>query len=353
MVKSFAAFGESCTDRQRGWAQSRLDAKCGLYFCDERHSLGEVTIVPNGTYAYDQCGWMTQADKLLRPGDGNKVFDIVVLVSSPEGGFFQHFIDGALPKLAMLQLIGDSGIFDLVQSSKERNETLAFVLNSAPHWSYLRDVLELFGLPKDVRIELGTKTARLTGRKMINLCLAPPLSPTLWQSMRSTLVANLPIPRRDLIVYTSRSDGAAGNGGRRVLNEESLLTRLRALANTTVGTAAPMVVDVFKSRQFKTLDATLFYFQRALIIVGPHGGALTNVCFMQKQSHVIEFFPLNPLTKDAVFMHGCNMFWLMSSMLELQYHQVVTTDVVQQTWDMRVDEDAVINIVSKILEANR
>jgi hypothetical protein len=350
LVKSYEA-DQKCTDAQRAAAQRRLAAsdaqlQCGVYYCDEKHSIGEISLVPNGTYVWDRCGWMTTPDTFVRPIPADRtVYDVMLLLNSAEGGTFQHFMDGVAPKLAMLKLF--AGAPELA-SLRAANRSLVVAIDGNK-WKYIRDVFELFGLPRDVPMVFGVKAAKLTARTMVNACLAPPLNPTLWQLVRQTLFANRPAPRRDLIVYATRSDGSAGNGGRAVLNERSLLVRLRALVNATQDTDAPMTLDVFKSRQFSSFSALIDYFRRVLVIMGPHGGALTNVFFMQAHSHVIEFFPRNPATNDAVFPHGCNMFWLMSSMLELRYHQIVTTDVQSMSWNMNVDEDAVTSLVGKIL----
>ena len=85
---------------------------------------------------------------------------------------------------------------------------------------------------------------------------------------------------RDYIVYLSRN----GHNDRKVLNEEAVVEQLR-------GFAAQHLLELkVKERQHPDgFDGEKQLFSRAMIVIGPHGGAFANMLFMQSGSYIVEF----------------------------------------------------------------
>ncbi len=152
-------------------------------------------------------------------------------------------------------------------------------------------------------------------------CVAPPLHPYLWQLAQAAVlgVAPLPLEQRTRIVYCGRTGvGKTENSGRRTLNEAALVRALRGAA-----AARGLTLDMFDSNAFPADDPQplLDYWAGARVIIGPHGGALTNVVLAGCGTVVIELFPLAFGIKPPVGHAGMMMF-MQSAFLEQSYYML-------------------------------
>lgn len=154
---------------------------------------------------------------------------------------------------------------------------------------------------------------------LIYPCVTPPLHPYLWQiGQREVLgVTPLPMAERTNLVYCGRTKGGRiENGGRRVLNEEDVVGSLQRYA-----TRAGLTLVEFDHTRFKSIAHLIRFFSRAALLVGPHGGCLTNVNFMGCNSAVIELFPLVNGERSPVG-HPAMMMYMQSQFLEQHYYML-------------------------------
>eukprot|EP00746_Dinoflagellata_sp_MGD_P018273 gnl/MRDRNA2_/MRDRNA2_142383_c0_seq1.p1 gnl/MRDRNA2_/MRDRNA2_142383_c0~~gnl/MRDRNA2_/MRDRNA2_142383_c0_seq1.p1 ORF type:complete len:444 (+),score=66.51 gnl/MRDRNA2_/MRDRNA2_142383_c0_seq1:114-1445(+) len=118
-------------------------------------------------------------------------------------------------------------------------------------------------------------------------CYIPALLP-LFQAARGPVS-----PERDTVVYMTRK------GQRRALaDEEALLARLQSTAS-----AAGKRFHVFKHQGEPGNDDQLCLFQRAVVVIGLHGGALCNICWCQPGTHLIEI----GFSPELIRTHGNNL----------------------------------------------
>lgn len=127
------------------------------------------------------------------------------------------------------------------------------------------------------------------------------------------LGAPLPLSARRVVLYCGRSDAkTTENVGRRVLNEDEVLDALRNWGGARGSGASLGLGDyeliTFDHRNYPSLDALAALMRRVRVIVGPHGGCLTNVVFMSCGSAAVELFPrLNgegpPVGHPAMMMY--------------------------------------------------
>jgi len=204
------------------------------------------------------CGWFSEYEFLKRPATPDAPrFKKMINLMVPDSFSFQHFFDGSFPKLAQS--------WDLVAGDPD----VTFLME------YPRD-----GIITRLLSSLGIEASQLehehVGRSYVAdefhfSCATPPIHPYLWQRMQQLSgVRQIPIANRNRIIYMSRSiAGTHSNPGRHVLNEESLLAALRDfLADRDE------VLEIFDHRKFPEFERNVEFFNRAKVIIGPHGGGM-------------------------------------------------------------------------------
>ena len=91
----------------------------------------------------------------------------------------------------------------------------------------------------------------------------------------------------------SRSNNLAKNGGRKVVNEDELLTAIR---QTLVERNLDEKLVEFDQESYADIQALSEFMSREVAaIIGPHGGAMMNHRWAALDTLVIEFFPTNLL----------------------------------------------------------
>ena len=115
-----------------------------------------------------------------------------------------------------------------------------------------------------------------------------------------------PIDQRKTIIYCGRSLGKVENQGRSILNEPDLVSLLRAyeasrgfrviefdhLQVWVEYSLTCWLTLMCISSQYPTLESLFTLFGNARLLVGPHGGCLTNVNYMSCGSTLVEIMPL-------------------------------------------------------------
>lgn len=180
---------------------------------------------------------------------------------------------------------------------------------------------------------------------LVYSCRTPPLHPYLWQQGQQWVLKVRPRPmaERKKIVYCGRTKaGRIENAGRRVLNEEAVVQALRKWE------AQGFELAEYDHRQHPTVASLNEFFSEARLLIGPHGGCLTNVMHIPCNSAVIELFPLVNGVKPPV-AHPAMMMYMQSTYLEQDYYMlpVYTTD---SGGDMTVPIDELEEILAKAMK---
>lgn len=278
----------------------------------------------------------------------------VVWTATPAAGFFQHYLQNVLPKVALASLFhpdilpppppplpADAVITAPRKAGAAGAGSERTTIAEAAAEAEARDAVELrsksrarpspaasvlaiqellptrFALVPSLYAQFGWSVlddrrnalqVRGPTSSVVYPCVAPPLHPFLWQTAQAAVLGLRPLPmeRRTRIIYCGRTGvGKTENMGRRVLNEFELLPALRAAA-----AARGLALDVFDSSAFAGADAQalLDYWSTARLIIGPHGGALSNLVFAGCGTTVIELFPLAFGIKPPVGHAGMMMY---------------------------------------------
>jgi hypothetical protein len=257
-----------------------------LGFCESSYATGSVSVThdvfvagqPNG----HDCGPNGKVQVLLdngANGKGNgiaKTVDTLYWGDIPAVWTFQHWHENTLPKIAnVLEFIPDFMLWDGVSGMQEL-------------------LLDRFPIVKEIYNHLGwdvfdERSKAIQAKNFVYSCAVPPLQPYLWQQGQQHVLRVKPTPldSRKKIVYCGRTrKGRIENAGRRVLNEDDLLSVLRKWESKG------FVVEEFDHQQHPTIPQLIEYFSDARLLIGPHGGCLTNVMFLGCNSAVIELFML-------------------------------------------------------------
>jgi len=232
------------------------------------------------------------------------------------GHMYYHWLEETLPRVVMLQ---DAGV--LTPATK----LLTWGQPYESAW------LQALGVHPDQIITYDPETLYCA-----DLLLVPTPVPRITPpkesliAVRSALgVTVLPESQRDTIVYVSRKNEPT----RRVANEDQLL---RSIRDSFPGT--PVVVY----ERSMSPDASIALFQRAKIVIGPHGAGLSHILFSAPGTAVIEFlFMADPPM----------MFWHTASALGQQYWLLPVPQSYYMQNEMEIPEGEVLDMLSAILVA--
>lgn len=139
------------------------------------------------------------------------------------------------------------------------------------------------------------------------------------------------------VMYMSRSDGRANNGGRRVLNEPAVLAAIESLLETR---GRGERLQLFDPSKFPNVSALIETFSRDVAaVVGPHGGSLMNHRFAGPDTLVLEFLPTTRM--EVINFEE-------TSMLNQTYAAIVSPGI-GASHDMEVDAADVVKLLSERL----
>jgi hypothetical protein len=230
---------------------------------------------------------------------------------------YYHWLFDVLPRLEILRLAG-----------WERWDHL--IVNAAGA-TYERETLHRFGVPADLIRELGTRTHFVADRLVVPSTVGIPGTVPTWayQLLRDRLLPATPSPGAPLRLYISRSDTEQ----RRLADEERLVARLEPLGFTCLTLTG------------RPLDEQIDLFSRAEVVVGPHGGGLSNLVWCSPGTAVVELFG-HDWAKPV--------FWGLSEQLGLRHHHVIgrpaTPGLRPGYGAMVVDHDAVVRLTEHAIE---
>ena len=262
-----------------------------VYFQPE-YTTGAIDVIDHGflPFNYD-CTCYSDHKQASVPITA-RIYDVpgtVVYLLVPNGATFHHFVDSVLPKLLQMESILN-------------DPSLRFLVDLSPQYPIVEELYDRLGITAKRRIDyrrikhLGDA---ISAQRLILPCKTPPLHPYLWQ--RAQYLLKLPhimfpsqyLPSR--IIYMSRRKGTL-SGGRRVTNEGELEKHLKRFAQSK----GYEYVSFFHT-EYKSLEATMELWSTAVAIIGPHGGAFTNMLFAPKGTTVIEFLPNGSIFTGPTF----------------------------------------------------
>ena len=324
------------TDFTPSEIQSMAEKDYIVYFQNE-FIRGRVDIVLNGELPFNyDCGCFSDHSKALssllqRP---YKVSGTVVFLLVPNGAIIHHFIDSVLPKLVQLEaFLGDS--------------SFRYLLDLSPQYTLVKALLERLGIHSEQLLDyrsikhLGDG---ITAERLVLPCNTPPLHPYLWQRAQYLLqlphIVNPSLFTKNTIIYLSRRKGTIG-GGRIVVNEAALESELKQFAADN----GYQYVSFFHT-DYSNLDSLLQLWSSAVAIIGPHGGAFSNILFAQKGCLVIEFLPNGVIFTGPTFKEHLSTYQ-QAMLLGHRYFAVMSSFTKRD--DMTVSVEEVMTILEKSL----
>ena len=308
-----------------------------LVMQEPKYLIGNLDVIANGSVSrHLDCGWPADHSQSLvsRSNLDDYVYpETVVILTVPEGLSFQHFMDGVVPKLVQLQEIipKEPGAIYVMDKSFKDPMPLKLLGRLGIKESQIRDPGEM-----------NYRNGYLRAKKLVLACQVPPLHPKLWRDAQSMFRLPWLEPswrqKRHIVLYLSRSKGTR-NSGRNVVNESELIESIRPFVE-----ARKYEFVVFNSHQYGTVDELFEFLANVDVIMGPHGGAFYNMCFMRRGTTVIEFMPQAP--SFHVMAYAVHLiFYLQASLLGDKYYSVVSGG---HGTNMNVD----IEVVKEILKAS-
>ena len=307
-----------------------------IVFFQKEYTTGEIDVINDGVLPLSYECTCYSSHKLSLDASSVRPFKApgtVVFLLVPQGATFYHFMDAVLPKLIQLE-------------SFLRDPSLRFLVDLSPQFPIVEQLLDRLGISAHRRIDYRSiKSAydAIAAQRLVLSCHTPPLHPYLFQ--RAQYLLRLPHVmepqkyRSNTIIYLSRRKGSL-SGGRRVINEGELEKHLRRFA----GNNGYEYVTFFHT-DYKKLDDLLELFSRAVAIVGPHGGAFTNMMFAPKGTLVVEFIPNGAIFTGPTFKEHLAPYQ-QAMVMGHKYYAVMSQ--FSRRDDITVNIREVLEIMSKI-----
>ncbi len=239
------------------------------------------------------------------------------------GWSFQHFMDTLMPKLIQ--------VYNYIIPADVK-----IILYEPPHEH--RIILEIFQrLGFSISQVVFFNDQKLSADGILDTCVSPKRHPDTWQVMRSMLR----IPERVfdgkvkvILLTRSHSRGIKRN----ILNQEDVLRFLLQRYGTNS-------VTLFRGGY--NLSEALNLFSGAHVVLGSHGGALYNINFCPKGTHVVEIMPATPLFFSNRTGGTKNMFWQQASFLDHIFWRIYEKPEDKQ-FNMRISMDKLEKLFNKI-----
>jgi capsular polysaccharide biosynthesis protein len=320
-------------------------------FYTDRFLYGRGNVVgPNATYRRDHtCGWPTDyrydtwpsiaaegsREHAARPegpgGQPHFQFDKAINLLAPQSWSFQHFVNDVMPKFVQYWelLHEETDIQIIIERGRDR--------------AVVDKILAYFDIDMSRFHDYNHKNVVNVAKEMHFGCVAPPMHPWLWQGMREIFkVKYVPFKHRKTIVILSRREGAA-NGGRKVLNEDAMIEEIQKLVDER---GQNEKVVVFRHKDYPNFDDYLAFFNRAKVLIGPHGGAFDNLIFTPRDTLVMEFQPVERAAKRSFFPNA--MMFYQTGMLDHRYYRCFEDNKGNGNMDVRIDK--VISVLRRELD---
>lgn len=241
----------------------------------------------------------------------------VLLANIPDSWSWQHFLDRAMRVVAQSHEYESN----YVATGQKGDQSVT------EHWSSL-------GYPPEHVLH---KNTNFVASQLIWSCRAPLASPWLTMKSLSMLHPESLKPRsladRKVVLYMTRNNGLARNGGRQITNEDLLLVEIRNVLDLR---GQNEILHVFSHNDFENTTSLMRYMhQNVKAIIGPHGSALHNSFWTGPDTLVVEFQPSS--RPDLAFYE--------STKLREHQYAVLMLDSVDDNHNMEADIPAVVEIL--------
>jgi len=296
--------------------------------------------------------WVAKIPNGLVEGFDGIVYDTHLNVYRPPGMFFTRHQDPPLPretvpaeteKFQQLASVVQSFSYMYyhflvetlsriisVQRSSFYNPSTKFLLQldkSTTEYEYL----DMLGITSE-KIVKYDKNKVYQAEELLFPTPVPRITGATKESLsrvrRALGVKTLPSNERNVIIYCSRDM----EDERQVENEPLLLELL--------GYHIPENMELVVFRRGWSAQDTIKLFERAAVILGPHGAGLTNSLFSAPGTRLIEF----------LYLHNPPMmFWHMSSLLDLEYWMVPVPQGHWKERELSVPFEQVVAIFSQLM----
>ena len=273
----------------------------------ERH-LGKVRILKDVTVDHSMdCSWRrgmqvynsTSLGNLNNPRVLNYQFVCPLLI--PGGNSFQHFLDGALPKL--LQAL------PLLRLCSHQ---IKLLFAGHPRDKVVLEMISELGLSEDQVVWSGSHI--IHADYALDTCTTPPLHPVLTRGARNLFTAESGHGAHTLVMLLTRTRGH--NGGRHIKNLLEVVSFLSLRYGEN------------RFRMFRggySLKEAADIFSRTRLVIGVHGGAFYNIQFSAVNTAVIEIVPTTQEGRVVPHNLAHTIIWDMAENLELNYWRLPLT----------------------------
>ena len=261
---------------------------------------GIVQYLPGGLVGHKfDCSWRTSyrqfATQTWMPIRRHVAYLSPLLV--PEGGSFQHFVDGVLPKLVQAR--------DVLLAA---NVT---ILLHPPGGRIIRQMLSRLGFSDSIVLEYYG--GYYTSDHQINTCVTPPYHRALWDKARLLLGVDDRLQNEATSVVILMLRTRSLKEGRRIVNLNELIQVMRARYGARL--------HVFYGEN--DLSRAKALFSRAKLMVGVHGGAFYNMLFAPLNTTVIEIMPTLESGTVLPSYAAHSVFWKLALSMGHTYWRLV------------------------------
>ena len=270
-------------------------------FSGVHKETGVISLIDGGVAGrHLDCGTFTDLrgfeghDQTNEPTDSHELNGkgLVCPLLVPDGGYFQHFLDGVLPKLVQ--------VYDILQAL---NMTL--LLHGSRDKSVL-DMLHHMTIEDHMVSYYMNKHGVVRTDIQMNTCKTPPLHPLLWRRGRRLITRRLTFSHPGFVILITREH--TRNGGRKIINVKKVTAFLKQTYHSRL--------RVFSGNL--SFHESLELFSQASVVIGCHGGGLYNIHFSPPDTDVIEFMPVTLLDAPPNGL-AHTIFWRVSMALGHRY----------------------------------
>ncbi|KAJ7189111.1 hypothetical protein C8R46DRAFT_1244637 [Mycena filopes] len=328
-AQSDPEFLDRAAPNAAGWVSYKGQSGQNFVFQHVKYktgSFGTDTWAPHACMA--KLVSTSPVQPLTRADADMTVLPTVLVALSPDAFSFQHYLDRVTHIIAQgLHLAGE--------------DASPYALTGREGQKAVKELWTQMGFPED-HVLHGEPVAV---ERLVFSCRAVLVHP--WLSLRALDILGVertspPTHIRNKVVYMSRSDGRPANGGRRVMNEAAVL---RGITDLLIERNRDEELVVFNPDQFANVTELFAWFAvNAIAVVGPHGGAMFNHRWANRDIFVLEFMPT---TRPAM------MIWEEASLLSQTYAAIIVEPTEPDGSDMEVDVEEVVSLLRQHLGAVR
>jgi hypothetical protein len=282
---------------------SRKDEEMWVYYQNE-YTRGIVTLyndtntyIPPGTWDFPGFCQAELADAhKARTSQATRgtTYEKMIWLVHLWGDSFQHVTFDVIPKIAQLLLAYPSINFS----------EWALLVAYNPAAVYLDYIFKYLNF---TQIVAGSHVGTVYNtRNLLFGCHAPQRNPNLGQLAKQLYKVNTNIPQTRILLF-SRSVAKGGSGRRACLNDASLFESIRQWVQKS---KLNYTVEWANDYQFgSNIPGLVNFWSSVKVLIGPHGGGITNHHFMQANSTIIEMMAVRSPNKKGSSVEGTVYWW--------------------------------------------